>query len=174
MGSSLATDDIRQFLEQLSRHYSQPITLYLLGGSALCFLGNPRRTVDIDCAVDNPPEGFEAAIEEVANDLNLEVEILSLDEFIPLPAEAPKRHQLVGKFGSLEVHIFDPYSIAISKIARGFETDIQDTLFLLNNDVISFDKLAQFVNSAALIAWDYDIDPKEMRRHLNVVKGLLF
>ena len=68
MDDSLTTDEIRQFLEQLSRHYSQSTILYLLGGGALCFLGNPRHTVDIDCSVINPPKGFEATIEEVSNE----------------------------------------------------------------------------------------------------------
>lgn len=172
MGSSLATDEIHHFLEKLSMQYSQPATLYLLGGSALCFLGNPRRTIDIDCAIENPPEGFNKAVESVAHELHLEVEIISLEEFIPLPSEAQKRHQPVGKFGNLEVYVFDPYSIALSKIARGFDTDIQDVIFLLQNNVILLKKLTQFVSEAIPVAWDYDIDPKDLEKHLEVVRSL--
>jgi hypothetical protein len=46
-----------------------------------------------------------------------------------LPDGAEQRHYKVGQYGSIEVYTYDPYSIALSKIARGFETDIQDVLF---------------------------------------------
>ena len=43
---SLATTEIETFLHRLGEHYPHPANLYLLGGSALCFLGSPRRTMD--------------------------------------------------------------------------------------------------------------------------------
>lgn len=93
-----------------------------------------------------------------------------MDEFIPLPQETATRHHRVGEFGSIEVHIFDPYSIALSKLASGFDTDIQDVLFLLERGTIDLDILAEFVEDALPVAWDYDIDPVEMQNYLNVVK----
>ncbi len=172
MGFGLAIDEIRDFLKQLSLQYSQPIKLYLLGGSALSFFGSPRRTVDIDCVVDVSSKEFESTVEAVANELKLEVEIIRIDEFIPLPPDTEKRHHNLDKFGSIEVFIFDPYSIALSKLARGFETDIQDVLFLLQQDIIDIGILTKFVEDALPVAWDYDIDPNELRTHLNVVKNL--
>ena len=50
---------------------------------------------------------------------------------IPLPPQAQERRRLVGHYGQLDVYVFDLYSIALSKIARGFETDFEDVLFLL-------------------------------------------
>lgn len=67
MGNGLATEEIRNFLNHLSQIYTQPVKLYLLGGSALCFLGSPRRTVDIDCVVDNSTKEFKDTVEAVAN-----------------------------------------------------------------------------------------------------------
>jgi hypothetical protein len=173
MDQSLATKEIRNFLDRLGKRYPQPVKLYLLGGSALCFLGNPRRTVDIDFSVDDPTEEFQEMVEAVANGLHVEVEIIPIDAFIPLPPNMKERHQNIGKFGSIEAYIFDPYSIAISKIARGFETDIQDVLFLLKQGIIELDILSTFVEDAYPVGWDYDIDPKEMRTHFEVVEKLV-
>jgi hypothetical protein len=39
MDYGLAETEIRDFLKQLSLQYSQPIKIYLLGGSALIFFG---------------------------------------------------------------------------------------------------------------------------------------
>ena len=48
MGNDLAKEEIRGFLFRLSQKYTQPVKLYLLGGSALSNMGSPRWTVDID------------------------------------------------------------------------------------------------------------------------------
>lgn len=39
---------LQNFLQQLGDRLAQPTTLYLLGGSALCLLGSPRETRDVD------------------------------------------------------------------------------------------------------------------------------
>ena len=100
------------------------------------------------------------------------VEIIPIDEFIPLPSNAAARHQNVEKFGSIEVYIYDPYSISLSKLARGFNTDIQDVLFLLRRGIIEIGILTQFVEEAISAAWDYDNDPNDLITHLDVVENL--
>jgi hypothetical protein len=72
MGQSLAINEIRKFLEKLARQYSQPFHLYLLGGSAMCFLGSQRRTVDIDCTIETMPSELVATIDDVARELQME------------------------------------------------------------------------------------------------------
>ena len=172
MGHDLATEEIQDFLNQLSKQYTQPFKLYLLGGSALCFLGSPRRTVDIDFFVETSSVEFENIVEAVARELQLEIEVIAIDEFIPLPADTTTRHRALGNYGSIEVFIFDPFSIALSKLARGFESDVQDVLFLLQIGIIEIDVLTKFVEDSLPVAWDYDIDPFELRNHLEVVRNL--
>ena len=56
---------LRAFLRRLGERCPAPARLYLLGGSALCLLGSPRTTLDVDYAVDVEPEQgarFEADI----------------------------------------------------------------------------------------------------------------
>jgi hypothetical protein len=89
-----------------------------------------------------------------------------------LPSNTTARHYSLEKFGSIEVFIYDPFSIALSKLARGFDTDIQDVLFLLQHDIIEIDTLAKFVEDIIPVAWDYDIDPNDLRTHFDVVKNL--
>jgi hypothetical protein len=172
VGNGLASEEIHNFLNRLSQQYSQPVKLYLLGGSALCILGSPRRTADIDFFLESSSKIFENTIEAVANELHVEIEIIPIDEFIPLPPNTAARHYPMEKFGSIEVFIFDPYSIALSKVARGFDTDIQDVLFLLQQGIIEIEILAKFVENAVPVAWDYDIDPNELKTHLDLVKKL--
>ena len=72
----------------------------------------------------------------------------------------------------IEVFIYDPYSIALSKLARGFDADIHDVLFLLQTGIIEIDILSKFVEDSLPMAWDYDIDPNKLGNYLEVVKNL--
>ncbi len=54
-----------------------------------------------------------------------------------MPQGVERRHKRMDRFGQLDVYVFDPYSIALSKVARGFETDLEDVVFLLRRKLIN-------------------------------------
>ena len=108
----------------------------------------------------------------MAQELKLDLEVVSIEEFVPLPAEANIRHQLVGQFGNLTIYIYDPYTIALSKVARGFETDLEDVLFMLNQALIQLEPLADYIAAAVPQAWDFDIDPAELQAHFAELRRL--
>ena len=116
---------------------------------------------------------LEDVIRTVANEMHLELEIIPISEFIPIPDGAHLRHRFLEHIGSISLYAFDPYTIAVSKLARGFEADLQDVLFMLRNNIIDLDQLEEFVEQTILVAWDYDIDPKEMRGYFAEVKKQL-
>lgn len=170
---SLATDDIEVFLQRLGDRYPHPAKIYLLGGSALCFLGNPRRTVDIDYTVETMATSLVAEINSLADEMHLELEAVPIEEFIPLPDGSAERHQWVGQFRELQVYVYDPYSIALSKLSRGFEADLQDVLFLLRQQIINLAELARYVEATLPLAWDFDINPTDLRLYFDEVKHQL-
>ena len=53
MADVVDRDRILAFLDAFGKRYLQPTSLFLLGGSALCLLGNPRPTLDIDYVGDD-------------------------------------------------------------------------------------------------------------------------
>ena len=118
-------------------------------------------------------EDFENAMKELSNEMRLDLEYVPLDEFIPLPANAEERHRLVGRFGKIDVHIFDPYSIALSKLDRGFEADLDDVVFLIQRGLVSLPKLEQVVQDAIPQAGKFDMSPRELKNHLQTVKDMV-
>jgi hypothetical protein len=93
-------------------------------------LGSPRLTVDIDFVGDDVhPSEFHQFIMQIAKELKIDVEPVPLDRFIPLPTGSTKRQIRIGQFGNLEIYVADPYSIALSKLDRGFDTDFEDIIF---------------------------------------------
>lgn len=161
-------DILMTLLARLGEHCAQETRLYLLGGSALRLLGSPRETLDVDYTAEAPPETvlrFRETLAQLADEFHLDLEEVPLAEFVPLPPLAHERHRLVGRFGLLAVYLFDPYSIALSKIARGFESDLEDVLFLLHTGVIEFAALEQHFRAILPRAAKADIDPKEFQAY---------
>jgi hypothetical protein len=111
-------------------------------------------------------------IAQVADKLQIEVEPVPIADFLPLPENADKRAILVGEFDNLTVYIFDPYTIALSKLERGFDTDIEDILFLIQQNLIEIEQLAIFTEKAISRAYEFNLDSRAMRRHLQVIRQL--
>jgi hypothetical protein len=172
--NTITAADIRTFLQKLGERYSRPGILYLLGGGAICLLGNPRPTVDLDYAADFSSSDVQLreAMVAVAKEMSLDLEDVAFREFIPLPKGADQRHRRMGRFNQLEVFVFDPYSIALSKVARGFETDLEDVVFLLRRKLIIFKVLEAMVQVALPRAQEYDIDPHEFRQNWEALRKL--
>jgi hypothetical protein len=168
----VASDEVLEYLNQLGKAYQEEATLYLIGGSALCLLGNPRRTMDIDISLASPAENQALldAMTTIASEMKVELEVITIEEFVPTPAGASQRHQFIGQFDKIAAFIYDPYTLALSKLARGLETDIQDVLFLLANGIIEMAKLESIVEDAVPFAWEKDVDPNDLEKYLAEVK----
>jgi hypothetical protein len=167
---------LEAFLQRLGERSSCSGAFYLLGGSALCLLGSPRTTADVDYVFEaevGSLEQLQATVSELAAEMRLDVEAVPLDEFVPLPPRARERRRLVGRYGRLDVYLFDLYSIALSKIARGFEADLEDVMFLLREHLIEFGELEAYFNSILPDAPKADILPSEFRGYFEEVRRRL-
>lgn len=169
----ITSANLKLFLQRLGERCPCPVTLYLFGGSALCLLGSPRVTLDVDYTAEVAEEHtarFQAVLVDLAVEMRLDLEDVPLAEFIPLPPGAWERRRAVGRFGQLEVYIFDPYSIALSKIARGFEADIEDVVFMLDKGVIEFDELKRLFEHILPKAPEADIVPQEFQSYFGELR----
>jgi hypothetical protein len=166
-------DVLHSFLQRLGERFPGAGSFYLIGGSALCLLGNPRATVDVDYTYEvgaGEAEQLETVVVELAAEMQLHVDEVPLAEFVPLPPQARERRRLVGRFGQLDVYVFDLYSIALSKIARGFESDLEDVMFLLQEGLIEFGELEGHFNTVLPDARQADIIPSEFCDYMNEIR----
>jgi len=169
---SITSQALRQFFERLGESLTAPADFYLLGGSALCLLGSTRETLDVDYSIEDASPETEAVLRKLAIELKLDLESVPLGEFIPLPPHADQRHRLVGQFGNASVYIFDLYSIALSKIARGFEADLEDVKFLLDQNLIGWNILETHFQAVLPRAKNTDIDPNEFREYFETLRRM--
>ncbi len=89
---------------------------------------------------------------------------------MPIPPGTAERRKLVGRFGLLTVYLYDLYTIALSKISRGFETDIEDVMFLLQQGLIEFAELERLFQAVLPDARKADIVPSEFQMYFDEVK----
>lgn len=157
---------IREFLRRLGQRFRHPATLHLVGGTTLVLDGYRASTLDIDITYQVAPEHHAAlveAIRAIQRQLAINVEEASPGDFIPLPRGWEDRHEFLGRFGHIEVFHFDPYSTALSKIARGHEEDFHDVMALLRHERIEMDRLERAFREIEprLPEWGLRLDPAE-------------
>jgi len=78
----------------------------------------------------------------------------------------------IDTFGNLEVFVADPYSIALSKLDRGFDTDLGDIVFLIRSGRIDFDRFEQILQEALPHARKFDFNP-DILEHMQELKNRL-
>jgi hypothetical protein len=69
------------------------------------------------------------------------------------------------------VYVFDPYSIALSKLERGFISDIDDVVFLAKANAIELDKLSEVADAALSYAHGFDLDRLAIEENLQVIRN---
>lgn len=167
---------LTKLAEEAGGQIESPLRMFLLGGSAMLLLGSLRATTDVDVDLDTGLGDMAHArfiLETLADGLKLDLEFVPLAEFVPLPEGFENRHRHVGWYGNVELLVFDPYSLAMSKIARGFETDIEDVLFMLRQTVIEFSRLRDMYLAVLPRSWDADVDPAEFRQYFGELERRL-
>lgn len=165
--------EIQAVLQTIGRRVPPSSRLVLVGGSALSLLGSPRPTVDIDFIGDDlHPEPLHQLILQIAEELDIDAEPVPLDKFVPLPKGNEERTIRIGQYGNLEIFIADPYSIALSKIDRGADTDYDDLIFLVQHNHVDMDKFERVIQEALPHASKFDFHP-DILKHLQELKNRL-
>ena len=93
-------------------------------------LGLRAATLAIDyvAAADEPAAltEIETAIRSLKDELDVNVELASPADFLPIPATALDRSRYVGRYGQGSVYYYHLPSQVIAKAARGLEQDLAD------------------------------------------------
>lgn len=127
MSRSLAkADDIRRLMLALGQHSRGPGKVFFTGGATAVLKGWREATVDVDIKLDPEPAGVFQAIARLKDELQLNVELASPDQFIPDPPGSAERAEFIGRAGQVEFYHYDYYAQALAKIERGHERDELD------------------------------------------------
>ena len=147
---------LRAFMAELGRRARGPGRVYLTGGATALDLGWRASTVDIDLKLDPEPPGVFQVIAELKEELDVNVELASPDQFLPPVPGWRERSSFIVRHGTVDFYHFDPLSQALAKLARGHERDLADVHSMLRLALFS---AADLIDGLAKISRDLDRYP---------------
>jgi hypothetical protein len=119
MRRKVTVETLKQFMDELAAAARSPGKVYFTGGATALLLGFRDQTIDVDIKLDPEPEGVFEAIARLKNQLDLNVELASPDDFIPVTTDWKKNSPLVASVGRVEFFHFDLTFPALAKLERG-------------------------------------------------------
>lgn len=133
---TVTPERLRRFLTRLAREFRRPARIYLVGGTSLLYQGLKAATKDVDLSatlLQPDHDAFTQALRRLSHELQMAIEEVSPDDFIPLPKETADRHRYLGREGDLDIFAFDPVATALAKLARYRQADIVDVIALVES-----------------------------------------
>ncbi|MGH9520001.1 MAG: DUF6036 family nucleotidyltransferase [Terriglobales bacterium] len=115
--------------------------VFLVGGATAVLSGWRDSTIDVDLKADPEPDGFFEAVAKIKDELDLNVELASPDQFIPPLPGWRERSLPIGQYGDVAFYHYDPYSQALAKLQRGHDRDRHDLQALLLSGLIERERL---------------------------------
>lgn len=163
----LATAErIRTFLRALGRHTRQPARVYLAGGATAVLLGWRDATIDVDLALAGPGEqALLRAIPALKDQLQLNVELATPADFIPVPAGWQERSRFELQEGPLAVYHVELVWQSLAKIHRGHRQDLEDARTMVRLGLVDASEVrASFERIEPELFRFPNIDPPSFRR----------
>jgi hypothetical protein len=155
---------IRAFARELGLEARRDTKLYLTGGASAVLRGWRLSTLDIDVRLEPEADELLLAIARLKDQLDLNIELASPTDFIPELPGWRERSPFVLREGRIDVHHFDFYSQALSKIERGFAHDLQDVDAMLRDRLVDRERLGElFATIEPSLFRHPAIDPRSFR-----------
>ena len=149
--------------------------VYLVGGATAVLEGWRHSTVDIDIALppDAAAEELLRALVAIKDELELNVELASPADFVPVPDGWQERSRSVTREGSVTFLHYDLYSQALAKLERGHDRDLVDVREMLERGLVERDRLRGYFEEIEPELFRYPaVDPASFRRRVEGVGRL--
>lgn len=120
-------------------------TVYLTGGATAVLVGWRTSTIDIDLALVPEHESLLRALARLKDELQVNVELASPADFVPVAPGWEERSPFVAREGRVTFRHFDPNAQILAKIERGHVQDLEDVRAMVERGVAdAATALAQF------------------------------
>lgn len=162
----LATADrIREFMCALGRETAAPGRIYFTGGATAVLSGWRESTIDVDIKLVPDQDPLLRAMPALKESLQLNVELASPDDFIPVRPDWADRSPFIAREGRLDYHHFDLGAQALAKIERGHAQDLSDVREMLARGLVTAAGLRDYFDAIAPRLYRYPaIDPASFAR----------
>lgn len=155
---------IRRFMRELGAEAREPARVYFTGGATAVLLGWRASTIDVDLKFVPEQDELFRAIPRLKEALQINVELASPGDFIPVPPGWEERSPFIGQEGRLFFHHFDLYAQALSKVERGHSQDIADVQEMMRRGLVDPEQALAYYERVEPLLYRYPaLDPASFR-----------
>ena len=145
---------------------------YLTGGATAVLYGWRETTIDVDIRLVPETEGLLHALQVLKDELQINVELASPADFIPVPHGWHDRGVFVAREGRLTFYHFDLCAQALAKVERGHSQDLEDVRAMFERGLVNRkDALASFEQIEPELYRFPPIDPTAFRQRVDEMFG---
>jgi hypothetical protein len=164
------SERIHALMRALGRAATVSGRVYLTGGATAVLLGWRQTTIDVDLKLVPDQDAVLRAIPALKESLQLNVELASPDDFIPVRDGWEDRGAFVSQEGRLAFYHFDFVAQALSKIERGHAQDLADVREMIERGLVDREHLQREFEAIRPQLYRYPaIDPDAFARALSAV-----
>lgn len=164
MREKISIDRLEKFMKAVGRTGKNNARIYFVGGATAVLLGWRETTIDIDVKIIPEIDEILRALPHLKEDLQLNIELASPDDFIPPLPGWEERSIYITREGSIEFFHYDFYAQALAKIERGHSTDLLDVRHMIENGLIEPSRLMELFTGVEDTLYKYPaIDAETFR-----------
>ncbi len=141
MRSNVDPQKIKRLMQALGREAQGSGCIYFTGGVSALLIGWRSSTVDVDIRLDPEPQGIFQAIAKLKEELNINIELASPQDFLPPLPRWRDRSIFIGKQGQISFYHYDFTAQALAKLSRGFDRDLKDIEAMYERKLFSLHEL---------------------------------
>jgi hypothetical protein len=127
---------IERLMEALTRAAEGTVRIYFVGGTSAVLVGWRSSTVDVDLTMRPDEPAILRALPELKERLDINIELASPADFIPLPAGWEARSPVIRQSGRVAFLHFDFYCQALAKVERGHRQDMEDVRAMVARELV--------------------------------------
>jgi hypothetical protein len=158
---------IRRFMRILGAEAASDGACYLTGGATAVLFGWRESTIDVDMRLVPELDELLRALPRIKDELELNVELASPADFIPVPEGWEDRSVFAAREGRLTFYHFDPYAQALAKLERAHALDLRDVPAMVGAGlVVPAQALAYFREIEPELYRFPAVDPRSFRRRV--------
>jgi hypothetical protein len=165
MRQKVNVGQLEKFMKAVGRAGRKRARIYFVGGATAVLLGWRETTIDVDVKIVPESDEILRALPHLKEDLELNIELASPDDFIPPVPGWEERSSYISKEGPIEFFHYDFYAQALAKIERGHKTDLLDVQQMIERGLIEPSRLRELFARIQNNLYKYPaIDAETFRR----------
>lgn len=141
MRSNVDPQKIEQLMKALAREAHGSGCIYFTGGASALLIGWRSSTVDIDIRLDPEPPGIFQAIAKLKQELDINIELASPQDFLPPLPGWRDRSIFIRQQGEISFYHYDFTAQALAKLSRGYNRDMNDVQAMYKQKLFSLEEL---------------------------------